>query len=172
MIKIISEKIARIIKAKKQLEKVLNIKIENRGKEVSLKGLPEDEYISEKVIDAINLGFPIQHAILIKTEDLLYEKLNIKEHTKRKDFKVVRSRIIGTNGKTLRTVCQLTDCYLEIKDNTLGIIGAPECIRTTRDAIISLIRGTKQANIYGFLEKHRIKPILDLGLRETKKKKD
>ncbi len=166
MKKIISEKIARIINAKKHLEKVLNLKIENRGKEVFLTGASEDEYIGEQVIDAINLGFPISTALLIKTEDFLYEILSIKKHTKRKDFKTIRARIIGTKGKTIRNLCQLTECYLEIKDNEIGIIGPPECIRITQDSIISLIKGAKQANVYAFLEKHKIEPIKDLGLKE------
>jgi rRNA processing protein Krr1/Pno1 len=54
---------------------------------VYLTGTPEDEYIGEQVIDAINLGFPISSALLIKTEDFLFETLSIKKHTKRKDFK-------------------------------------------------------------------------------------
>jgi KH domain-containing protein len=170
MKKIISEKIARIINAKKLLERTLNLKIENRGKEVYLTGTPEDEYIGEQVIDAINLGFPISTAILIRTEDFLFETLNIKHHTKRKDFKTIRARIIGTKGKTLKNMCQLTECYLEISDNVIGIIGPPECMRLTQDSIISLIKGAKQANVYAFLEKHKIEPISDLGLKEIKKK--
>ena len=66
---IISEKLPRIIKNKKKLEKILNIKITNRGKEVNIEGSPEDEYIAEKVIDAINFGFPFSYAVSIKKEN-------------------------------------------------------------------------------------------------------
>ena len=47
---LISEKIARILKNKKRLEKELNVKITNSGKEVSVSGDSVDEYIAEKVI--------------------------------------------------------------------------------------------------------------------------
>lgn len=163
---IFSEKLPRILKNKKRLEKKLNIKITNRGKEVQISGQPEDEYIAEKVIDALNFGFPFSSAISIKEEDLEFEILNIKDYTVRKDLERIRARIIGKNGKTLKTLCQLTKCNFEIKDNQVGIIGPPECIENAQESVISLVKGSKQANVYAYLEKHQPKPVLDLGLKD------
>ena len=163
---IYSEKLPRILKSKKKLETELNIKISNRGKEVSITGEPEDEYIAEKVIDSINFGFPISDALAIKKENFLFEVINIKEHTKRKDLERIRARIIGTEGKTLKTLGKLTKCSFELKDNEVGIIGSPEHIKNAQEAIISIIKGSKQGNVYSFLEKHQVGPVLDLGLKE------
>ena len=163
---IYSEKLPRIIKNKKKLEEKLNVKITNRGKEVSIKGKPEKEYIAEKIIDALNFGFSFSTSMLIKEEDFVFEIINIKDYTKRKDLKRIRARIIGTKGKTLQTLYKLTKCHFEIKDNYIGIIGAPEYIENAQNAIISIIKGAKQANVYSFLEKHQLKPVLDLGLKE------
>jgi len=163
---IYSEKFPRILKSKKKLTQELKVKITNRGKEVSIEGSSENEFIAEKVIDAINFGFPLSYALLIKKEDFMFERISIKEHTKRQNLERIRARIIGRNGKTLKTLCSLTQCFFEIKDNEIGIIGSPERIENAQDAIISLIRGSKQANVYSFLEKHQPKPILDLGLKE------
>jgi len=165
MKKIISEKLPRILKNKKRLEKELNIKITNRGKEVTIVGKPENEYIAEKVIDAINFGFPFNFAISIKKQDLIFEVINIKEHTKRHDLERVRARIIGKGGKTLKTLYQLTKCHFEIKDNSVGIIGDPEFIENAQQGLISIIKGSKQSNVYKFLEKHQPKPVVDLGLK-------
>ncbi len=162
---ILCEKLPRIIKNKKQLEKILNARITNRGKEVSIKGKPEDEYIAEKVIDALNFGFAFSNAILIKEQNATFEILNIKDHTKRKDLGIIRARIIGTKGKTLKTLHDLTKCNFEIKDNFIGIIGEPEYIENAQDAIVSIIKGAKQSNVYNFLEKHQIKEPIDLGLK-------
>jgi len=162
---IISENFPRIIKDKERLEKVLNIKITNRGKEIIIKGEPKDEYIGEKVIDALDFGFPLSTAIPIKREGFIFETLNIKDYTKRKDLERIRARIIGTKGKTLKTLCILTKCQFELKDNNVGIIGPPEYIKNAQDAIVSLIKGAKQSNVYNFLEKHQIKEEVDLGLR-------
>ncbi len=162
---ILCEKLPRITKNKKKLEKILNVKITNRGKEVSIKGKPTDEYIAEKVIDALNFGFPFSVAILIKEEDFILEIINIKDYTKRKDLERIRARIIGTKGKTLKTLNQLTKCYFELKDNYIGIIGHPEHIENAQEAVISIIKGAKQSNVYSHLEKHQVKEPIDLGLK-------
>ncbi len=168
MIKIIVDKIARIIKSKKKLESLLEIKITNRGKEVYIEGDAENEFIAEKVLEALDFGFPFSVAIEIKTDDLVFEVLNVKEYTKQKNLERVRGRIIGTGGKTLKVLSDLTNCYLELKENELGIIGGPEFIKIAQDAVISLIRGSKTGNVYSYLEKHRPQPLIDLGLKKEK----
>ena len=171
MEKLICEKISRIIKNKKKLEEKLEVKLQNRGKEIFISGEPEDEYIALKVIEALEFGFPFSAAVSIKDEDFLFEFLNIKNYTKRKDLRTIRARIIGKKGKTLRTLSGLTKCSLELKGNQLGIIGDPEHIRNAQEGAILLIHGSKQANVYSFLEKHQLKPLFDLGLKPIKKKK-
>jgi ribosomal RNA assembly protein len=171
MKKIICEKVIRIIKSKGNLEKELNVKIDIDGKEVSISGEPEDEYIAEKVIEALDFGFPFSAALGIKKEDILFETLNIKEFTNQKDFARVRGRVIGKDGKALKTISNLSDCHVEISGNKLGIIGNCENIRNVEEACKLLIKGSKHANVYAYLEKHRMEPIVDLGLKEDKKKK-
>src|SRR3989344_2244713 len=78
MKKIISEKFPRILKNKRRLEKELGIKISHRGKEVFFSGNPENEYVTEKVFDALEFGFPFSVALEISNEDLMFEVINIK----------------------------------------------------------------------------------------------
>lgn len=163
---IYSEKLPRILKNKKRIEEKLNLKITNRGKEVTISGKSENEYIGEKIIDAINFGFPFSKAISIKEQDLIFEILNIKDYTKRKDLERIKARIIGKSGKTIKTISDLSSCSFEIKDNKIGIIGKPDCIKNAQESIISLIKGSKQGNVYGFLEKNQVKPLIDLGLKK------
>ena len=171
MFNLICEKPQRIIKNKDRLEKILGIKIVNRGREVIIHGSAENEYIAEKVVEALDFGFPFSVALLIKEQDFMLEFLSIKNYTKRKDLERVRARIIGKDGKTLKTLHGLTKCYFEIKDNQVGIVGEPEYMRNAQDAMIFLIQGSKQANVYTFLEQHQIKPVIDLGLKPVKKQK-
>jgi len=166
MKKLIFEKLPRIIKNRKKLEEALNVKITNRGKEVFVEGEPLDEYAAEKVLDAIEIGFPLEIALSIKEDEMAFEIISIKDYTKRKDLGSIRARIIGKDGKTLRTLTNLTDCNFEIKGNVVGIIGDAEEIETAQNALISLIQGSKQANVYAYLEKHHPEPIIDLGLKE------
>ena len=160
------EKVPRIIKNKKRLEKKLKVKIKNRGKEVIIEGKPEDEYVAEAVIKALEFGFPFSVAMMIKDSEYMFEVINIKDHTNRKDLERVRARIIGKEGRTLKTIHNLTKCHFELKGNSVGIIGDPEYIKNAQEAIISLIKGSKHSNVYNYLEKHQIKPVFDLGLKE------
>jgi KH domain-containing protein len=171
MKKLICEKIIRIIKGKQKLEEELNVKLTIRGKEVEIEGEPEDEYIAEKVIDALDFGFPFSAVMMIKEEDTVFEILNIKDYTRRKDMEIIKARIIGKGGGTLAVLSELTKCFFEIKDNRVGIIGLADHIKNAQDAMIYLINGSKQSNVYTFLEKHQPRPIVDLGLKEPKKKK-
>jgi len=158
-----------IIKNKRKLENFLSIKIILNNKEITIEGNAEDEYIAEKVFDAINMGFSVPIALLIREEDFILEILDIKKFTHRKDLEVIRARIIGAGGKTLKTLNTLTDCHFEIKDNEVGIIGSPENIENAHKAVASIIQGSKQANVYAFLEKHQVQPVVDLGLKEKRK---
>lgn len=166
MKKILCEKLPRIIRNKKKLMKVLEVNITNRGKEVYVEGTPEDEYIAEKVIDAINFGFVLSKALAIKKDDLMFEIINIKDHTNRKDLERIRGRIIGKAGKTLKTLSDLSECFIEINENHVGIIGLPESIEVAQESLISIIKGSKQSNVYAHLEKVRPRPVGDLGLKE------
>lgn len=164
------DKPARIAKLKKQLEEELNVKIIHKGKEITIEGTPEEEYIAEKIIDAVDFGFPLAIALLIKDEDFLFEIINIKSHTKRTDLERIRARIIGTKRKTLNAIEQLTKCFFQVKGNEVAIIGDAEYIPNANESIISLIRGAKQANVYAYLEKHQVMPVFDLGLKIKEKK--
>ena len=167
MKKILSQKFLRIIKNKKKLEKILKIKITNRGKEITIDGAPEDEYTAEKVIEAMDFGFKFSEAISLKEEENnIFEIINIKEHTTKKDLSKVRSRIIGKNGKALSTLENLTGCFIELNENNVGVIGNSENMENTTQAIVSLIKGSKHGNVYSFLERHQLKPVYDLGLRD------
>ncbi len=169
MKKLIADKIGRVVKNKSQVENELGVKIAVKGREVSIEGTPEDEYYAERIVEALNLGFPAEIAILIKEEDYVFEILNIKSYTKRKDFERIRGRIIGTDGKTLKVLESLTKCFFEVKDNNVGIIGHADNIKNDQEGIISLIRGAKQSKVYSYLEQHQVEPIYDLGLKEKGK---
>lgn len=163
---IICEKIARIIKNKKKLIEILNVKITNRGKEVTIDGKPEDEVIARQVVDALNYGFPYAEAISIKTEDRVLETVNIKDYTNRANLERVRGRVIGKGGKTIKTLASLTDSAMEIQENTVAIITNPENLERATSSVIAIIKGAKQGGVYKELEQSHPKPILDLGLRD------
>jgi len=169
MEKTVIDKIVRVIKNKPKLEKVLKVKITNLGKEVSVDGKAEDEFVTLKVLDALDLGFSYSDAVSIKENDLEFEKINIKDFARRGNIKKVRGRVIGKKGRVLSTLSELTKCSLEMKGNEIGIIGYPENIKPTIDSIVQIVQGSKHANVYKGLEKRKEKPIFDWGLKEKAK---
>ena len=161
----VSKTIRKILRSRKKLEKELGIKIEVRGNTVELKGGELDIFIGKKVLDALDKDFPANIALLLINEDYILEDILIKS-IRHKNLSKTRARIIGTKGKTLKTLCELSSCYITLHDNTVSIIGKAENIKETMTAIETLIRGSRQTNIYSYLRKHKNKDIDDLGIKE------
>lgn len=148
-----SKRLAEIKREHKYLERTLKVKISIKNRFVTLSGEALDEYSALQVFEAINLGFPARTATLILNENYVFEKVNIKDHTKRKDLEIVRGRIIGTHGRTKNTIQQISGCELKIQKNTIGIIGPADRIQYAITAITNIIRGSKQNNAYKYLER-------------------
>ncbi len=158
---------------KEKLEKSLKCKISFRGKNVSISGTAVDEYVASQVIDALNLGFKVPQTLLLCNENFVFEKIHIKDLTKRHDLSRIRGRIIGTRGKTKEIIENLSDCFISLHENTVGIIGSAENIEKAIQAIKSIIQGKKQGKVYNYLEKERTKSkkqeFEDLGLKNKEK---
>ncbi|MEM3074580.1 MAG: KH domain-containing protein [Candidatus Pacearchaeota archaeon] len=154
MTKILYVKSARkIIQNKRELEDKLKVVISVKGINTIIDSEKEiDEYFASRVIQAMDFPFLIDDALMLKSEDFSFKVINIKDYTRRHDMKVIKGRIIGTKGKTLRVLSDLTRCEFALKDNEVAIIGRVEDVQKAEQAIISLIRGSKQGNVYAYLE--------------------
>lgn len=161
------EKPGRLKKNLSELEKKLKVKITVEGKKAILEGEAIDEYEARIIMEAISMGFSAKQALTLQNPDMRFLRIPIKSFTRRKDMEVVRGRIIGTQGKTKRTIESVSDCNIIINDNEVGVIGDAEELEEAKTAITNLIRGTKEANVYRFLErmnagKKNLNPNLDL----------
>ena len=162
------ENIREALQNKKKLEKELQVKITNKGKNVFVEGTAENEFTAIELLKAINLGFSADRALLLKKENVILQTLNIKDITKRTDLERVRARIIGTRGKTLKTLNNLTGCAISLEGNQIGIIGYTDEIEEGVQSLKSLIQGSKQGNVYSRVERERKKKRLeeDIPLRD------
>ncbi len=144
-----------LAREKKFLEEKLNVEISIEGKKITIEGNAVDEYEASIVLEAIGFGFSTKVAILLKNPDFAFRQLSIKDITKKKNFLLIRGRLIGTRGKTKETIEEISGCRLMIhdNDNIVGIIGPSEDIEDAITALTSLIKGSKQANVYRYLEK-------------------
>jgi KH domain-containing protein len=149
------ENAAEVFKNKARLEKELKVKFSNRGQNIFVNGKAEAEFIALEVLEAIKNGFSADRALKLKQEGMMFQRVDIKDITKRNDLERVRGRIIGKSGGTLKTLNNLTHCDLSLHDNEIGIIGDAEEIEDAIQAVTSIVQGSKQSNIYARLEKRR-----------------
>ncbi len=154
------ESIRKVMDNQYKLQKELQVKITNKGKNVFVDGEGDKEFIALNVLEALGLGFSIDNALLLKDEGIIFQILNIKDLTKRKDLREVKARIIGTYRKTLDNLENLSGCAICLHENKVGIIGRADCIGDAIIALKSLIQGSKQGNVYARLERERKKKRL------------
>lgn len=150
---IFSERWREIEREKEILEKKLNVHVDVKRKRVTIEGPALEEYEATMVFEAINFGFPTDIALLLKDEEMAFTRLPIKNFTRRVDLEVVKARLIGTQGRTRRTIENIADCHLRVQGNEVGIICSAEEVEYAITAVTNLIRGSKQSNVYKFLER-------------------
>ena len=162
-----NNKALKAIKQKKRfLENKLKVKLEIISGKIILKGDALSKYEALNVLRAIGKGFPIETGLLLLDENYVFEIINIKALSPRKDLSQVRARIIGRKGKTLKILEELADCNIVLKDNQVYIIGLADNIKNALNGIRKLIQGSRQSSTYSYLERQRkIPEPLDFGLK-------
>lgn len=146
-------RIRELRKERLELERKLGVKITIEGKKAIVEGDALDEYEAVLVLEAMQFGFSAKKALLLASEDFIFRRLPIKQFTRRKDLSVVRGRVIGKEGKTKHALENISGCDIIVRDDAVGLIGSAESIEEATTALTNLIRGSKQANVYRFLER-------------------
>ena len=157
--------IKKIKRNKRFLEKKINLKIAIKGENVEAEGKTENIFVGERVLEALERNFPIKTALLLLDEKYILEDVSIRK-IRDKNLKQTKARIIGTRGKTLKYLSELSECHITLHENTVSILGPAEKIKEAVTAVSNLIRGSKQTNVYNFLIRCRKEEIEDLGLKQ------
>ena len=150
------ESAGKVVRNLKELAKKLNVKIILKGRTAEVDGDVLDEDIALRVLEAVNIGFPISDALLLRDEEFVFNKLNIKDLTKRHDLERVRARLIGTKGKTLRTLGDMSHCFIVLHDNFVGIIGRNEDILGAINSVKAVVQGVKENSVFSMLDRRII----------------
>lgn len=146
------KRVGEVIKHKRKLEKELGVRIVVKERKVIIKGDAIEEYDASCIFEAIDFGFSVAKALLLKDEDYVFKVIHIKDYTKR-NLKDVKARLIGTRGKAKKTISEITDCAVVIGEGEVGVIGRHDCAGDAETAIVNIIKGSKQSNMYRYLEK-------------------
>ncbi|MBW2982408.1 KH domain-containing protein [Candidatus Woesearchaeota archaeon] len=163
-LKLPKERIAVLIGKKGEIKKRIEeetkteIKIDSKEGDIFIKGKDALSLFSAReIITAIGRGFNPEVAELLLKADYGLEVINIKEFTGKDKSNILRlkGRVIGKEGKSRRTIEELTECYISVYGKTIGIIGKPEDLANARRAVENLLQGSPHANVYKWLEKRR-----------------
>ena len=151
-------------KTKKDIEEGLNVNLiidsEAGGIEIVLKDTQDPSLIfrAKDAVTAIGRGFsPEQADKIIRNEDTVFDFIDLRTIFGKSDSDIrrVKSRIIGMNGKTRRTIEELTEADTVVYGHTVGFIGTFEQVDAARNACQMIIQGSQHHTVYSFLQKKR-----------------
>lgn len=137
------------------------LKIDSETGDVSI----DTEHMTEpflilKVVDvvkAIGRGFSPEKAFRLFSDDIYFESVDIRDQVGKSQDRLiqVRSRLIGTGGRTRGVIEELTSANVSIFGNTVSIIGEITALYTAKKAIDMILCGSEHATVYKFLERKR-----------------
>jgi ribosomal RNA assembly protein len=153
-------------KVKHDIEERLQVKLEIES-EAGGVGIILDEKSTDPslllrakdVVSAIGRGFaPDQAFRLIRSEETIFDQIDLRVIFGRSDSDIrrIKSRIIGMNGKTRRTIEELTEADTVVYGHTVGFIGTFEQVDAARNAVQMIIQGSEHHTVYNFLQKKRL----------------
>jgi ribosomal RNA assembly protein len=118
---------------------------------------PSLALVVPNIVKAIGRGFSPEHAFDLLDQFTVLEVLDIRDFVGKKPNHVsrVRSRLIGTRGKTRRIMEDLTGTHISVFGNTVGVIGGATQVSIAIRAIEMLLEGAEHATVYRFLEGKR-----------------
>ena len=137
-----------------KLEKSTSTKIKIEKNSVSIEGDPIRVWETIDVVKAIGRGFNPDKSLQLIDEDKILHVINIKDFRKTdKAIKRIKSRIIGSEGKTKRRLEEMSDCMISVYGKTVSIIGDSKKVPNVKDAIEMFINGSKHNKVYNYLSR-------------------
>ena len=124
--------------------------------EIEIEGEPVDEFFAKDVVKAIGRGFDPNVALKLLKDNYVLKIINLREFANSRDsITRIKSRIIGTDGKTKSIIESDAECDLSIYGYTIGIISTLDTADIAVGAVVKLIDGASHSGVYSYLEKAR-----------------
>ncbi|MFQ5474825.1 MAG: KH domain-containing protein [Candidatus Nanoarchaeia archaeon] len=121
-------------------------------------------FTCKEIVKAIARGFNPEIARLLFRTDYTLVMINVEAYTSksRKSMQRLRGRVIGSDGKSRKTIEQLTETYISVYGKTIGIIGETAHVEVAKAAVEDLLNGAMHASTYRWLEKKQ----KDIAIKE------
>ena len=111
---------------------------------------------AREIILAIGRGFNPQVALALLNVEYVFDVLNIKDFATTKNSELrLKSRLIGTKGRTRQLIEELSDAHVSIYGKTIAFIGRTESVQVAKHAVLMLLGGSPHATVYRWLEQKR-----------------
>ncbi len=145
---------------KKDLEEKSGIKIDidSKNGEVTFDENSSNDPLMilkvENIINAISRGFSPEKAFLLFDDEADFFVFDLRDYAGKSDnhIKRLKSRIIGSEGKTKRVLENLTNSKVSIHGHTVSIISDIIRMNILKKSIDMLLTGSKHATVYHFVE--------------------
>ncbi len=147
---------------KKRIEDLTSTEIEIDGKNGSViikkKEGPESnigDWIAQNVIKAIARGFNPDIAEKLVNDEYLFEIIDLERVVGKSSGQIhrIKSRLIGEDGKTWKTIENSAEVNMQVFGNTVSLIGKYDGMKIAREAINMLLEGKNHSGVYKFLQK-------------------
>ena len=141
-----------------KLEEISNSKIEIDERTKSIKVTPKqgnayDALKVKAVINAIGLGFDVNDAMKLMSDDYTLDVIELKDYLNTQDaMRRVKGRIIGEKGKTKKIIQEYTGVQIVVGDHIIALLGPIEQIQIAKRAIEMLIEGKEHSTVYKYLD--------------------
>lgn len=117
-----------------------------------------------EIVKAIGRGFSPERAFtLLEDEDLILDVIDLSGVcTTTKQMDRFRGRIIGKEGRSREQIEDMSGTLISVYGKTVTLIGLPEQIKVTREALNMLLEGLPHQSVFAFLDKKKKEAKHDL----------
>jgi ribosomal RNA assembly protein len=141
---VINKEVCNTLKEKLNVDCVIN----DNAAELDGEGL--ELMTAKNIAKAIGRGFSPVRAYRLLDEDVQFEIFDMARFNDAR-IKAVKSRVIGTKGKTRNMIEECTGAFVSVYGKTISVIGNPEELKNASKAIEMLINGSEHKTVYRFL---------------------